>query len=537
MSEQLLDVKGAMAILRRFSRALVAFVLVGVAATAAYEFARPAQFHATALVLLPETGGAGVQAATRNTITTDAGVATSAAVLVPAGHRAAPSLSPSALADSVTATVETGGVLAIGATRPEAGQAESLANAVARQLVTFVTTGGLAASSRVVAGLQAESTDLSHQLAGVQQALTGAQHRLSTDAATSPAAKRDGALATALTSQQTTITLELNSVKSQIAQAELSQIAVNQGTEVIQRARTAVGRSVGWVVLALALGAVGGLLVGSIWLLARHRKDSKLWTRDGIADVVGAPVVLSLEVPPRRAGRDWTALFERVRPGASECWHVQRALRELGVLGGGRLVVVSFHDDAPGISQALEMVVAAASSGFETSVCVVAEDQHVPALQQTCARLAAHGAVVRPNLQVHASLPAPGPASAISVVAVVVDRHQPKLAMIDRRGATTILSVSAGAATAEDLARFAIAAADSGDPVEALFVANPIPGDLTTGRSTAAGWSVLAARAQRETPPLPPNAHAGDKVASAASRNGRRRNGASATTTRTEATR
>lgn len=87
------------------------------------------------------------------------------------------------------------------------------------------------------------------------------------------------------------------------------------------------------------------------------------------------------------------------------------------------------------------------------------------------------------------------PAPDLTVTAVVVDRREPVLPE-PRPGTTTVLAVSAGAATADQLARVAIAAADGGQPLKGIFVANPDSDDQTTGRfpDTVARTSVILQR-------------------------------------------
>jgi hypothetical protein len=46
----------------------------------------------------------------------------------------------------------------------------------------------------------------------------------------------------------------------------------------------------------------------------------------------------------------------------------------------------------------------------------------------------------------------------------------------------TLLAVTAGAATADDLARVALAADDTGHPIARIVVVDPDPLDRTTGR-------------------------------------------------------
>ena len=71
--------------------------------------------------------------------------------------------------------------------------------------------------------------------------------------------------------------------------------------------------------------------------------------------------------------------------------------------------------------------------------------------------------------------------TALAIVVAVVDGRAP--AMPDTVPTTaTVLGVSAGAATAEQLARTAMTAAASGHEVVGILVADPDPTDQTTGR-------------------------------------------------------
>jgi hypothetical protein len=85
-------------------------------------------------------------------------------------------------------------------------------------------------------------------------------------------------------------------------------------------------------------------------------------------------------------------------------------------------------------------------------------------------RLAA-GDDAKPDLN-HASL---------IVIVAVVDGLTPDVSETTR-GATTVLAVSAGAATADQLARVAVSAADDRRDIAGIIVADPDPADHTTGR-------------------------------------------------------
>lgn len=518
MSEQPLDVKGSLQALRRLWRVLAVFVLLGVAAADVYEVLVPATYRATSLVLLPSSGAVGPQPATPTSATTDLGIATSAAVLLPAGHGVSPSLSLVALQHRVSARVDTGGVLAITASGSTARGAEALANAVAVHLVDFVTTSGLAASSRTVAGLQAEADQEQLQSASVQHQLAGAQQQLSGELPTSAAAKQTTALVATLSSENASLALELNSLKSQIAQAQVGQLALNQGTQVLQRATTATRRSALGMALVLAEGAGAGLLMGCTVVLVGRRRSSRIWTRQGIAHAVGAPVVLTGDVHPRRSERSWAALLTTYRPAPSEVWTVRRALTELAAVDSEatRLVLLAFADDAAGVAQAVQVAVVAAASGTPTALSVAVDAPGSLPLQAACAKLAARATEAggaRAGLRIlpaGADQPQQGTAGFV-VTVFVVDRSLPRLAMLDRLGAVTVLSVAAGAASAEQLAQLAIAAADTGEPICALFVANCLPDDHTSGRIPGPAWPTLVAygdqrASRRDTPTVPSSA-------------------------------
>ena len=67
------------------------------------------------------------------------------------------------------------------------------------------------------------------------------------------------------------------------------------------------------------------------------------------------------------------------------------------------------------------------------------------------------------------------------VVVAVVDSRAPKMPDTMRTNAT-VIGVSAGAATAEQLARAAVVAGADGRQITGILVADPDPADQTTGR-------------------------------------------------------
>src|SRR5579863_8474296 len=128
MTEQVLDVKGAFRLIRSFWRTVAAFVLAGLAATVLFTFGTRAGYQATSLVLLPAPSSSSSTSGAPRGVTTDARIATSAAVLLPAGRIADPSLSLRTLQERVSTASAATSVLKITATGSTAKEAELLAN-------------------------------------------------------------------------------------------------------------------------------------------------------------------------------------------------------------------------------------------------------------------------------------------------------------------------------------------------------------------------------------------------------------------------
>lgn len=487
MTQQILDVRGSLRLLRRFWRTVALFVLAGLVAVAAYEYERPPEFQATSLVLLPEAAAlsnGSTQTPTGNDITTDARIAISAAVLVPAGRKVDPSWSLSSLEHRVSTSASATGVLAITASAPTSAQAEALANAVASQLVNFVTFNSSVGDSSAVSGLQNEANALDKQVAAVQQEINTANQNLANDGTQTAAGQQDSNVIASLTVEQTNLSTELNAVQNEITQAKLGQISANQGTEVIQQA-TMASRSLSAIALAAVIGAAAGLLVGSLFVLARHRKDPRLWTRDQLAVALGSPVVLSLGSLQDRQSSDWVEVLEEFEPASFEQWNVHKALRELGVgeNGAANLVMLTLCGDLPSVTVALKVALAAASSGLDTVFALDADQPSTTALKAALSRFPTPTEGPRPGFGVVTGIP---PASRgrpdLTVIALVVDDKNPNLPKLGQRGYRTVLVLSAGFASAEQLARVAIATTSSGHPLAGIVVTNPDSEDQTTGR-------------------------------------------------------
>ena len=404
MTQQAMDLKWSMRIIRRHWIAVSAAVAIGLIAGGAYATVRPSLYKAQALVVLPTS---------TKDIPTQVVVADSQDVLTGALKRSSLGMTLPALRKQVEVKELTTNILSINTTAKTAAVAERMANAVATSYVSYVTGRD------------------------------------------SPGGK-----------------------------VQASQLPpVNTAT------RTSVPLRTGLLAL---IGALLGALIGAIAVLAANRSDRKLWKRDELADTLGSPVLASLPVLHPKNSSDWAALLEAYEPNVVHAWRLLKTfdrLFDVSAVRSGRarfsLTVVSLAADRKALALGPQLAVFAAAQGIQTTLVVGPQQE----FSTTATLRAAYSAPLQPSkysgfLQV-AVADEPGadhrPKSSLTIVVSVVDdksSERPRLARTD----VTVLGVSAGTATAEQLARLASSAAASGHQLAGILVADPDPADHTTGQ-------------------------------------------------------
>jgi capsular polysaccharide biosynthesis protein len=203
------------------------------------------------------------------------------------------------------------------------------------------------------------------------------------------------------------------------------------------------------------LGALLGAAAGSIAVLARARGDRRLRLRDEVADAVGLPVLASVSSYRATDVSDWAYLFEHYSPTAVDAWSLRKTLHHLGldVKGGppASLTVISFTEDDKARPLGPQLAAFANSIGITTSIVLDNHQERPP------------GSV------------------ALDIHLVVVDKDAPHLDGAEPT-TSTIVALSAGTVTAEELARLAVAAAADDRTIDGLVVTDPDPSDRTIGR-------------------------------------------------------
>jgi hypothetical protein len=241
------------------------------------------------------------------------------------------------------------------------------------------------------------------------------------------------------------------------------------------------------------IGAISGALIGAILALAITRADRRLRERDEIANSIGIPVLASVPAAHPSDAAGWTRLLDDYQPGVRHALQLQKVLHHLATAaadadygdhsGKPSVTIVSLSSDPGALALGPQLAAFAASQGIPT-VLFLGPQQDPDAtatLRIACADAARSnksGLLEAIVSEAHTGEP---PDIALTVVIVAVDGRSPRIPDT-MQTTTTLLGVSSGAATAEQLARVAVSADTEGREITGILVADPEPGDNTTGR-------------------------------------------------------
>jgi capsular polysaccharide biosynthesis protein len=443
MSQQALDLRRSMQLARQHKVLMATFIVLGILGGAAYAYLKPPMVSSTALVALPTSGSvqlaptaggaSGTSSGTDPFTSTQEVVADSYRVLLHALPALHPAMSITELRRDVQVSSPSADIISVTAKAKNAASAEATANAVAASYINYVRSSGSA-----VGRVQA------HLLAPASTA-------------------------------------------------------------------TVPSRAEHLIVFAL-LGGLAGALIGFIVALAIGRNDRRLRQRDEIASSIGVPVIASLPVAHPSNAAGWRKLLEEYKPTAAQAWQLLTALDQVGVPRSGfgsrasddhrdslyddhapgydgrafSVTIVSLSADSGALALGPHLAGFAASRGIPTSLVIGTQNPSGAgaSLRVACAPSSPLGAMRHGLLRV-ANYDDGGPDllmnTALVIVVAVVDSRVPEMPSAIRTNAT-VIGVSAGGATAEQLARAAVATTADGSDISGILVADPLDEDQTTGR-------------------------------------------------------
>jgi len=470
MGEQALDLRSGLAVLRRHRAILAGAALLGVVAGGAYTMERPPGYASTSMVLLPE------QPSTQQTPRdpgTEARVAGSAAVLGPAGKRMHPARSATQMAALITASAPSSTVVQFQSVAATPGLAERLSQAAAESEVAYVKQASSADISAQQQDLTKRLDDLNGSLNTLAGQIKQTTHRRSLEGPTTAAGRADSTALAQLTAEQADVVLQRDQVKQQ---AQTVAAGVTPSTaSIIEPA--APGRRSALVHRIAEYGAIGGvlaLILGIFGLTLFARRDRRLRYRDQIADALGSTVVASVHTRPPRTVARWTDLLTDYEPSTSDAWALRQVLHQ----AGRRLVLVSLSGDADALAIGPQLASYAAATGLRVQLVLGQRHDSAAALWATSHQ--GETTEPRPGLTITTES-GDEPRTSLTIFVIIVERRRPELT-VKLPEAHTLVAVSAGSATAEDLARTAVTLDDAGLRIDGMVVANPDDLDPTSGR-------------------------------------------------------
>jgi capsular polysaccharide biosynthesis protein len=268
--------------------------------------------------------------------------------------------------------------------------------------------------------------------------------------------------------------------------------AVHVSARALESATTVTGSKLTTHIGMWAIvGAAAGAILGFVICLARSRNDRRLLRRDDIANSIAAPVLLSVPVGRPSDPPSWARLLNEYEPDAVHAYGLSKLLQQLGVADEGTsgnapsITVLSLTSDPTALALGPQLAAFASARGIPTTLVLgPQQDGNVTAaLHTACAAggqaTAGNGKPLR-LLVAEDGKPDELP-TGFTVVVMAIDGRDSRVPPTTHTSAT-VLGVSAGGATAEELARAATAAVSDGRDIYGILVANPDPDDQTTGR-------------------------------------------------------
>ncbi|MBK5250318.1 MAG: hypothetical protein JJE50_12950 [Actinomycetales bacterium] len=500
MSEQAIDLTSMWHIVRRrFGVVLLAAALGGIGG-GALAYLAPPVYSSTSKVLLPPAP-VGPQASSVHAIDTQVQIVLSDAVLGPAGRAVRPELRFAEVAQRVDVEAPTEDVLLITARDLTPDAARALCEAVAQGELDYLERAASTVDEEARVALADRAATLKNELGTVDGQIKLTQARLRGADLRTSEGRADASALAALTAQQANLALQIDKIGTEIDATEQPVPRAGASASVIQHASPAVRTP-----LLLSYGLYGGLgalamaLLASLVVLIKVRRERTVHSRDQVADAIGIPVVASLRAHSPRSVAGWTSLLGNYAPPNVDTWTLRqlvrlltpgnpasRAVQPSTAAASPSVLVVTLAGDSHALALGPQVASFAASTGLRTRLVAAQRHESASALWAAFFGIAPDEQP-RPGLFVDPRHDVDLPAD-LTLQLAVVDRERPELHTVDG-AVVTLLAVTAGAATADELAKVALAADDAGHPISCTVVVNADPFDRSTGRLLASDRAV-----------------------------------------------
>lgn len=485
MGEQAVELRSVLSVLRRRWGVLIAAAVLGAVAGLCFVLLRPPMYSSISQVLLPRQSDTSGQVIEPD-VKTQVQVAGSEAVLGPVAENLDPRRSVKNLEGRVEVSSPADYVLQFEASAEDPDGAESLAKALAESQVDYLNDSTSSRTNAEQSVLSERLESLQSSLSSVRKEIRQTENRIEDASAIGTDTSVDESALAQLTAKQADLVMKIDEVKEPTASGGVDgEARTIQGSSPAERPNLASRYAV-----AALIGVLVALSIASAIIVARSRRDRRLWYRDDLADALGGPVIASVRALTPQDITGWTSLLQSYAPDSVDEWALRRALRDLAsdesevgsTAHDGRpphpdsITIFALADDSRGIALGPQLASYAAAAGIRTHFIVAEQNEYASALWAACR---SRHEDARPNLKVSARV---RPTSCdLMIVLAMVDRNTTEIVGLPQTDAN-VLAVSAGSATAEDIARIAVSADAAGSPIDGLLVADPDSLDKTSGR-------------------------------------------------------
>jgi capsular polysaccharide biosynthesis protein len=483
VSEVPLDAKRTIRSISYHWRLLGVCVLVGALVGMFFAAVSPHRPTASSLVILPPASS-GTNGQSVRDMNTEIQIAMSSGVLEQAGNAVRPRLAASTLQDQVAVTATTQDILEIQARADTARAAVALANAVANSYVDYSTHASANRAKQLAASLRSQAARLNQQAAELQTQI--AQH--ATLAAALPRgsvqANAESETLASLQARYGDLVQQVDSVDTQIGNADLGSSGTNAAT-VLESATTATTPSRLAAARPILLGAAIGLIIGAVLALRRERRQQRLRRRQDIADAVGAPVLASLKAQRVKSVSQLVALLNRFQPDPASSWGLRQILQEAEATTPAppaRVTLTTLAGDQRAIQIAVQFATFCASSGRSTALVIGSRgDPGTSLLRATCQAVNRDATLMERSLVLLFSYDDNALLGSVDL-SIRLAIFNPTESLPRDPKSFIVAAVSAGFATAEQLASLARAAAAADQPFRGVLIADPDRYDETSGK-------------------------------------------------------
>ena len=293
-TDETLDLRRAGRAIARRRRLVLWLLALGTGMGILYVVLRPPVYVATARVLLASTN-ADANGRPLLDVHNEVYVATSSEVLKRVGGVVRPSLTAEQLRRRIAVDSPSDGVLELLASAPSAPEAKLLADAVVNAYLAV--SNSPKASETSIAALKAQAAAISDQIERLKTQIANEQYSLFGVDPNSGEGLRRAALIDALGSAEVEDERTLNNINTRIGDALFNAQLRSQGARVLDPAVEPRQSDAPRPLRDIGVGATLGLVAGVLAAVVLDHRDRHRELRDGGVQVVGVPVLGSLELP------------------------------------------------------------------------------------------------------------------------------------------------------------------------------------------------------------------------------------------------